>query len=134
MKISGPSLAQVDRSSDLYRLLEQAHGRIAVKDATTWGSKAAAEAAIAEAGKRDQAARRLGQGATGVLLGVPGLGTDVIEEPLPLLIVGNQLAVEVLRVPVEQYTAKVKHYCADRHGFLLLCNARVRTVWHVPGP
>lgn len=46
MKISGPSLAQVDRSSDLYRLLEHAHGRIAVKDATTWGSKAAPEAAI----------------------------------------------------------------------------------------
>ena len=46
MKISGPSLAHVDRSSDLYRLLEQAHERIAVKDATTWGNKAAAEAAI----------------------------------------------------------------------------------------
>ncbi len=46
MKISGPSLAQVDRSSDLYRLLEKAHGRIAAKDATTWGVKAAAEAAI----------------------------------------------------------------------------------------
>ena len=46
MKISGPSLAQVDRSSDLYHLLEQAHGRIAAKDATTWGNKAAAEAAI----------------------------------------------------------------------------------------
>jgi glucose-6-phosphate isomerase len=46
MKISGPSLAQVDRTSDLYRLLEHAHGRIAIKDATTWGSKAAPEAAI----------------------------------------------------------------------------------------
>ena len=46
MKISGPSLAHVDRSSDLYRLLEQAHGRIAAKDATTWGNKAAEEAAI----------------------------------------------------------------------------------------
>ena len=46
MNISGPSLAQVDRSSDLYHLLEQAHEKIAVKDATTWGSKAAAEAAI----------------------------------------------------------------------------------------
>ena len=46
MKISGPSLAHVDRSSDLYHLLEQAHGRIAAKDATTWGNKAAAEAAI----------------------------------------------------------------------------------------
>ena len=46
MNISGPSLAQVDRSSDLYRVLEQAHGRIAVKDATTWGGKAATEAAI----------------------------------------------------------------------------------------
>ena len=46
MKISGPSLAQVDRSSDLYRLLEQTHGRIAAKDATTWGPKAATEAAI----------------------------------------------------------------------------------------
>ena len=46
MKISGTSLAHVDRSSDLYHLLEQAHGRIAAKDATTWGTKAAAEAAI----------------------------------------------------------------------------------------
>jgi glucose-6-phosphate isomerase len=46
MKISGPSLASIDRESELYRKLRQTHPRIAQKDAGTWGSKAAAEAAI----------------------------------------------------------------------------------------
>jgi len=46
MKISGPSLAAIDRESEIYRKLREAHPRIANKDASTWGSKAAAEAAI----------------------------------------------------------------------------------------
>ena len=46
MKISGSSLAAVDRESDLYRKLREVHHRIAKKDAQTWGSKASAEAAI----------------------------------------------------------------------------------------
>jgi glucose-6-phosphate isomerase len=46
MKVSGTSFKYVDRSTDLYRLLEKAHSRIALKDATTWGAKAAPEAAI----------------------------------------------------------------------------------------
>jgi glucose-6-phosphate isomerase len=46
MKISGPSLAAIDRESEIYRKLREAHPRIAHKDASTWGSKAAAEAAI----------------------------------------------------------------------------------------
>jgi len=46
MKISGPSLSKIDRSSELYKSLEAAHRRIAVKDAQTWGKKAATEAAI----------------------------------------------------------------------------------------
>ncbi|MEN9687397.1 MAG: hypothetical protein RL381_409 [Actinomycetota bacterium] len=46
MKISGPSLAAIDRSSDIYQLLQRTHARIAQKDSSTWGQKAAAEAAI----------------------------------------------------------------------------------------
>ena len=46
MKITGPSLTSIDRESDLYRKLRDTHLRIAQKDATTWGSKAAAEAAV----------------------------------------------------------------------------------------
>ena len=46
MKLSGPSLKYVDQSTELYRLLEKTHKRIAAKDASTWGAKAAAEAAI----------------------------------------------------------------------------------------
>jgi glucose-6-phosphate isomerase len=46
MKISGPSLSAVDRDSDLYRKLREVHPRIEDKDASTWGSKAAPEAAI----------------------------------------------------------------------------------------
>ena len=46
MKISGPSLAAIDRESEIYRKLREAHPRIANKDPHTWGSKAAAEAAI----------------------------------------------------------------------------------------
>jgi glucose-6-phosphate isomerase len=46
MKISGSSLAAVDRERDLYRKLREVYQRIAKKDAQTWGSKASAEAAI----------------------------------------------------------------------------------------
>lgn len=46
MKLSGPITSQINRESDLYRLLLKAHSRIALKDPTTWGAKAAAEAAI----------------------------------------------------------------------------------------
>ena len=46
IKLSGPSLSKVDRSDAKYRVLAQAHPRIAAKDATTWGQAASAEAAI----------------------------------------------------------------------------------------
>lgn len=46
MKLSGESLARIDRSSELYRKLATVHQRIAVKDPSTWGPDAAAEAAI----------------------------------------------------------------------------------------
>lgn len=46
MNISGPSLASIDRESEIYRKLREAHPRIAKKDATTWGTKASTEAAI----------------------------------------------------------------------------------------
>ena len=46
MKITGPLLRSVDRDSDLYKKLRDAHARIAQKDPQTWGNKAAAEAAV----------------------------------------------------------------------------------------
>lgn len=46
MQISGPALARVDRSSELYKKLEVVHKRIAVKDPTIWGPEASIEAAI----------------------------------------------------------------------------------------
>jgi len=46
MKISGPLLKKVDRSSDLYKKLATVHPKIAQKDSHLWGSKASAEAAI----------------------------------------------------------------------------------------
>jgi glucose-6-phosphate isomerase len=46
MKISGKSLASIDRESEIYRRLQETHPRIAKKDAATWGAKASAEAAI----------------------------------------------------------------------------------------
>ena len=46
MKISGPSLVAIDRESELYRKLREVHPRISKKDASTWGSKASAEAAV----------------------------------------------------------------------------------------
>jgi glucose-6-phosphate isomerase len=45
IKVSGPSLAKVDRSDPLYSLLEKTSPRIAAKDATIWGALAANEAA-----------------------------------------------------------------------------------------
>ncbi len=46
MKISGPLLKKVDRSSDLYKKLALAHPKIAQKDSNIWGAKASAEAAV----------------------------------------------------------------------------------------
>ena len=46
IKVSGPSLARVDRTSARYAFLRDVHRKIAAKDATTWGPDAAAEAAI----------------------------------------------------------------------------------------
>ena len=46
MKISGASLAQVDRTSALYTRLVGVHQQIAQKDPTTWGPEAATEAAV----------------------------------------------------------------------------------------
>ena len=45
MKISGKSLASIDRESEIYRKLQETHPRVAKKDAATWGAKASAEAA-----------------------------------------------------------------------------------------
>ena len=46
IKVSGASLARVDRSSTRYAYLQEVHRRIAVKDPHTWGPEASAEAAI----------------------------------------------------------------------------------------
>ena len=46
IRVSGPSLTKVDRSSSLYALLVDAHARIAKKDSSTWGQSAQAEASI----------------------------------------------------------------------------------------
>ncbi len=46
MKLSGPSLARVDRTSPRYAYLREIHQRVAAKDSTTWGPAAQAEAAI----------------------------------------------------------------------------------------
>ena len=46
IKVSGASLARVDRSSARYAYLREVHQKIADKDATTWGPDAATEAAI----------------------------------------------------------------------------------------
>ena len=46
MKISGASLAQVDRTSALYTRLVGVHQQIAQKDPSTWGPEAATEAAV----------------------------------------------------------------------------------------
>ena len=46
MKVFGPALSRVDRTSDLYRKLESVHYRIAEKDPNVWGAEAATEAAL----------------------------------------------------------------------------------------
>jgi glucose-6-phosphate isomerase len=46
IKVSGPSLPNVDRSDARYALLEKTNLRIAAKDSTTWGADAAPEAAV----------------------------------------------------------------------------------------
>jgi glucose-6-phosphate isomerase len=92
MKISGPSLAAIDRESEIYRKLREAHPRIANKDASTWGSKAAAEAAIRlnwvdlpESSRQllpqiDEIAKRFASHSRVVLCGMGGssLGPEVI--------------------------------------------------------
>jgi len=92
MKISGPSLAAIDRESEIYRKLREAHPRIANKDESTWGSKAAAEAAIRlnwvdlpESSQQllpqiDEIAKRFASHSRVVLCGMGGssLGPEVI--------------------------------------------------------
>jgi len=92
MKISGPSLAAIDRESEIYRKLREAHPRISNKDASTWGSKAAAEAAIRlnwvdlpESSQQllpqiDEIAKRFASHSRVVLCGMGGssLGPEVI--------------------------------------------------------
>jgi len=92
MKISGPSLAAIDRESEIYRKLREAHPRIANKDPSTWGSKAAAEAAIRlnwvdlpESSQQllpqiDEIAKRFASHSRVVLCGMGGssLGPEVI--------------------------------------------------------
>ena len=46
IKVSGASLARVDRTSARYSYLREVHQKIAAKDSTTWGPEAAEEAAI----------------------------------------------------------------------------------------
>jgi glucose-6-phosphate isomerase len=46
MRISGASLARVDRNSTLYKRLVGVHEQIAQKDPSTWGPEAATEAAV----------------------------------------------------------------------------------------
>ena len=46
IKVSGASLARVDRTSARYAYLREVHQKIAAKDPNTWGPEAAAEAAI----------------------------------------------------------------------------------------
>ena len=46
ISISGPSLQEVDRSSNLYRKLADLHLRLAEKDSTIWGARAQKEASI----------------------------------------------------------------------------------------
>ena len=46
IKVSGASLARVDRSSSRYIYLREVHQKIAAKDSNTWGPEASAEAAI----------------------------------------------------------------------------------------
>jgi glucose-6-phosphate isomerase len=44
IRVSGPILTQVDRTSELYEFLQRTHTRIANMDATTWGPDAQMEA------------------------------------------------------------------------------------------
>ena len=46
IKLSGALADQIDRSSELYRKLSTANGRLAAKDHTLWGKEAEVEAAI----------------------------------------------------------------------------------------
>ena len=46
LKISGNSVAQIDRSSDLYKKIAAVNPRLAAKDSTIWGPAAQAEASV----------------------------------------------------------------------------------------
>ena len=46
LKISGNSVAKIDRASDLYKKIAAVNPRLAAKDSTIWGPAAQAEASI----------------------------------------------------------------------------------------
>lgn len=46
------------------------------------------------------------------------------------MVVGNQLAVKMVRVPVEQNTAEIKNDCTNRHEDPPLVGVITAAVWH----
>src|SRR5579859_1892946 len=55
-----------------------------------------------------QQVRSLLQAPSGILLLVPVRGTDRRKKPSPLLFVGDDLVIEIFRVPVDEHAAQVE--------------------------
>ena len=55
-----------------------------------------------------QLAAGIGDPSPEVLFGMPSGRADLQEEPLPVVFVGYELAIEIARVPVEEHSADVE--------------------------
>src|SRR4029077_8373083 len=62
---------------------------------------------------RDELPHGLGEGAAAILLQIPGRRADIRKEPLHALFVGEELAVEMAGIPVEQDVADVENDGVD---------------------
>src|SRR6186713_1661241 len=65
----------------------------------------------------DQKLGALRQAPARILLFIPVEGADICKEPAPLGFIGQQIPVQVFRIPVDQYTSQVKNDRIDHKDF-----------------
>jgi hypothetical protein len=63
--------------------------------------------------QRDQLRLAFRDGPSAILLEVPVGRADMRQEPAPPRFVGNELAIEIIRAPVEQNAAEIEHHRPD---------------------
>ena len=104
----------IERNARRVQLFKQRH---AVVEQSAQGFRPLAVESTDEVGmirmERDQLRLGFRDRPAAILLQVPGRRADMRQKPAPLLIVRDQLAIQILRAPVEQHAAEIEHHRPD---------------------